>query len=334
MHPFMSSRVTLLSLAITSAMLAAWPLAAPAQNTQATTVQTARFHAQAGVFRYRLGAFEITALSDGSVPQDLHALLKGASAGEIDTLLAHAHRANPVEASINAYLVDTGSRLMLVDVGAGDFFGPGYGGKLVARLKRVGVDPAGISDILLTHVHTDHSGGLVRNGKALFPKATVHVGKGDVDFFLARQNQQGVNGYDKAYFEQATLSLSPYVAAGRVKPFNGVTELAPGVTALPTPGHTPGHAFFRVESQGKSITFIGDIVHVQAVQFPKPDITITYDVDNDAARQQRLAQFRRLAKDGVVVAGAHMPFPGIGQVSAEGQGFVFTPVDPLDRDGL
>ena len=77
------------------------------------------------MFRYRLGDYEITALSDGSVPQDLHKLLKGASATEIDGLLAHAHRANPVEASINAYLIDTGSRLILVDVGAGDFFGPG-----------------------------------------------------------------------------------------------------------------------------------------------------------------------------------------------------------------
>jgi len=334
MRLFPSLHVTLLSLAISSAMFAAWPLAAQAQTTQASTPQTARFHPQAGVFRYRLGAFEVTALSDGSVPQDLHALLKGTSAGEIDTLLAHAHRGNPVEASINAYLIDTGSKLMLVDVGAGDFFGPGYGGKLVARLKSVGIEPASISDILLTHVHTDHSGGLVREGKAQFPQATVHVGQGDVDFFLAKQNQQGVNGYDKAYFEQATLSLSPYLAAGRIRSFSGVTELAPGITAVPTPGHTPGHSFFRVESQGKSVTFIGDIVHVQAVQFPKPEITITYDVDNDAARQQRLAQFRRLALEGVAVAGAHMPFPGIGHVRAEGQGFAFVPVDPLDRDGL
>ncbi|MEP7295589.1 MAG: MBL fold metallo-hydrolase [Burkholderiales bacterium] len=161
----------------------------------------------------------------------------------------------------------------------------------MTRLKSVGVKPARVSDILLTHVHTDHSGGLVREGRAQFPNATVHVGKGDADFFLARQNQQGVNGYDKAYFEQATLSLSPNLAASRIKPFSGVTELAPGVTAVPTPGHTPGHSFFRVESQGKSVTFIGDIVHVQAVQFPKPEITIAYDVDNDAARRQRLVQF-------------------------------------------
>jgi glyoxylase-like metal-dependent hydrolase (beta-lactamase superfamily II) len=327
-------RGTLLSLGVASAMLAAWPMAALAQSTPAATTQTAQFHPQAGVFRYRLGNFEITALSDGSVPQDLHALLKGTTSGEIDTLLGHAHRANPVEASINAYLIDTGIRLMLVDVGAGDFFGPGNGGKLVARLKSVGVEPARISDILLTHVHTDHSGGLVREGKPQFPNATVHVGKGDVDYFLAEQNQQGVNGYDKAYFEQATLSLSPYVAAGRIKPFSGVTELASGVTAVPTPGHTPGHSFFRVESQGKAVTFIGDIVHVQAVQFPRPEITITYDVDNDAARRQRLAQFRRLAQERMVVAGAHMPFPGIGHVRTEGQGFVFVPVDPLDRDGL
>jgi glyoxylase-like metal-dependent hydrolase (beta-lactamase superfamily II) len=223
---------------------------------------------------------------------------------------------------------------MLVDVGAGDFFGPGYGGKLVARLKSVGIDPDRISDVLLTHVHTDHSGGLVHEGKVQFRNAIVHVGKEDVDFFLAKENQQGVNGYDKAYFEQATLSLSPYLAAGRIKAFSGITEVVHGVTAIPTPGHTPGHSFFRVESGGKSVTFIGDIVHVQTVQFPKPEITIAYDVDNAAARRQRLAQFRRLAQEGAVVAGAHLPFPGIGHVRAESQGFAFVPVDPLDRDGL
>jgi hypothetical protein len=96
---------------------------------------------------------------------------------------------------------------------------------------------------------------------------------------------------------------------------------------------TPVHRFFRVESQGESVTFIGDIVHMQAVQFPGPEITITCDVDNDAARRQRLAQLRRLAQEGVVVAGAHMPFPGIGHVPAEDQGFAFVPVDPLDREG-
>lgn len=103
---------------------------------------------------------------------------------------------------------------------------------------------------------------------------------------------------------------------------------------MPSPGHTPGHSFFRVESQGKSLTFIGDIVHVQAVQFPKPEITITYDVDNDAAHRQRLTQFQRLAQVGAVVAGTHLPFPGIGQIRSDGQGFAFLPVDPLDREGL
>ncbi|MCD2340405.1 MBL fold metallo-hydrolase [Ideonella azotifigens] len=304
-------------------------LAAAAEPASTAVTQ----HAQTGLYRYQLGDFEITVLSDGSVPQDLHALLKGGSQPEVDGLLARSFLASPVEASINAFLIDTGSRLVLVDVGAGDFFGPGYGGKLLGRLRAAGKSPADITDILLTHVHTDHSGGLVHEGKAVFPKAALHVGQPDVDFFLAPAHQQGVGGYDKAYFAQATAALTPYKASGQLQPFSGVTTLLPGITAIPTPGHTPGHAFYRVEGRGQAITFIGDVVHVQAVQFPQPAITITYDVDQPAAAQQRQAQFEKLASDRALVAAPHLPFPGLGHVRQEKTGFSFVPVDHHDRDG-
>jgi len=304
-------------------------LAAAAEPASTAVTQ----HAQTGLYRYQLGDFEITVLSDGSVPQDLHALLKGGSQREVDELLARSFLASPVEASINAFLIDTGTRLVLVDVGAGDFFGPGHGGKLLNRLRAAGRSPADITDILLTHVHTDHSGGLVHEGKAVFPKAALHVGQPDVDFFLAPAHQQGVGGYDKAYFAQATVALSPYQASGQLRPFSGVTTLLPGITAIPTPGHTPGHAFYRVESRGQAITFIGDVVHVQAVQFPQPAITITYDVDQPAAAKQRQAQFEKLASDRALVAAPHLPFPGLGHVRQEKTGFSFVPVDHHDRDG-
>lgn len=322
-----------IATALAIAFSSAFPVAAADHIVQPVAAIAAQA-AQNGVFRYRLGDFQITALSDGTVPQDLHALLKGASGPEIDGALARSFHSNPVEASINAFLIDTGSRLVLVDTGSGDFFGAGYGGKLVTSLRAAGYEPSQIDDILLTHIHTDHSGGLVHDGKEVFTKAVIHVGKPDVDFFLDPANQNGVGGYDKAYFQQAVASLTPYKASGRLKPFTGAVQILPGITSQPTPGHTPGHSFYRVESKGQSLIFVGDIAHVQAVQFPYPKITITYDVDQPAAAAQRVTQFKSLSDSGSVIAGAHLPFPGISHVRHEGAGYTFVPVDYVNRAGL
>lgn len=330
-------RPSALSLALLIATMSAGAPPVHAKDAYIASTVTARDaarHAQIGVFRYKLGSARITALSDGSISQDLHELLSGTTPEETDRLLREGFRSNPVEASINAYLIEMDGRLMLVDTGSGDFFGPGLGGRVVARLASAGVDPGQITDVLLTHVHTDHSGGLVVQGRVVFPNATVHVGQADVDFFLAKENQNGVDGYDKAYFAQASASLAPYLAAGRIKGFRGEATILPGVRAIPTPGHTPGHSFFRVESEGQAVTFIGDLLHVQAVQLPRPDITIAYDVDPSHARQTRVRQLDSLSHDRAVIAGAHIPFPGLGQVRRQGEGYQFVPVDHVDREGL
>lgn len=327
-----SKLVILLSALFVQTMMQSVSNAEPVAE-QASSVN---FQTQPGFYRYKLGDYEITALSDGSVPQDLHALLQGSSRSDIEDLLKKAHLQNPVEASINSYLINTGEKLILVDTGAGAFFGAGYGGKLIQRLKNSGYEPSQISDILITHVHTDHTGGLVNDGQAVFPNATVYIGQADLDFFLDPNNQNGVNGYDKSYFEQATTALTPYIKLGHISPISGSKLLFPGVNATPTPGHTPGHYFYKVESQGKSIIFIGDSIHVESVQLPKPEITITYDVEQSAAAKQRAVQFERIAREGSLVAAPHLPYPGIGYINQDttGDGYKFIRAEYHDRDGM
>jgi len=284
-----------------------------------------------GVYRYRLGDFQITALSDGTVPQDLHALLTRTTPSDVDGLLHRSFLKNPIEASINAFLIDTGSRLVLVDTGAGQLFGPGFGGKLLTSLAAAGYRPEQINDILITHIHTDHSGGLVDGARLVFPNATLHVGKPDVDFFLNPANA-GAGGYDRTYFEEAVKTVGPYVRADKVRPFTSRSEILPGITAIPTPGHTPGHSFYLIESQGQQLEMWGDLLHVASVQFPKPSITIVYDVDPSAAAAQRARQFASAAAQRRLVAGAHLPFPGIGHVRPEASGYSWVPLNYLNRD--
>jgi glyoxylase-like metal-dependent hydrolase (beta-lactamase superfamily II) len=175
---------------------------------------------------------------------------------------------------------------------------------------------------------------LVTEGLPVFPNATVHVGRPDVDLFLDAANIHGVDGYDKKYFEEAMKTVGTYVKAGKVRPFTGETQLFPGIKAIPTPGHTPGHSFYELESKGESIKFVGDIVHVASVQFPRPEIAILYDVSPKKAVAQREKQFAIAATQRELVAGAHLPFPGLGHIRAEGDGrFIFVPVDYRDRAG-
>lgn len=265
-HHFVLAAALSLSVAIASSFL---PVV-HAQEVPGNTVAAIAASVQMpGFYPYRVGNFEVVALSDGTVPLDLHALMKDAPQAQVDKLLQRSFLTNPVESSINGFLIDTGSRLILVDTGAGDLFGPGAGGKLVANLRAAGYDPARIDDVLVTHIHPDHSGGLVHDGQRVFPNATVYVGKPDVDLFMDPAHQDGVDGYDKSYFHDAMLTLGPYAKAGKLKPFSGVTKILPGIEAFPTPGHTPGHSFYLVQSQGQSIEFVGDLVNSQAVQFPQ-----------------------------------------------------------------
>lgn len=300
------------------------------EPVQAQTTATAS-PTQAGWYQLQVGDVHVIALSDGTVPLDTHALLKGDTLVHIDQLLAQSHVTNPVENSINAFLIVSGSHRILVDTGAGQFFGPGYGGKLIASLKNAGVDPSQIDDVLLTHLHPDHEGGLVHGGKAVFPNATVFVGQPDVDYFLAKEHQDGVDGGDKTFFRQATTALAPYIANGHLKPFRGETEVLPGITAIPAPGHTPGHAIYRVQSNGQSITFIGDLIHVEAVQFSEPKVTITYDVDQPAASKQRAERFNAFVAHHDLVAAAHLPFPAVGYIDRQANAYTFVPANYQNR---
>ncbi|NTA40126.1 MBL fold metallo-hydrolase [Agrobacterium salinitolerans] len=284
-----------------------------------------------GSYSFPLGDLRITALSDGTVPQDLYKLLIGTSHSHTDHLLDKEFLKNPVEASINAFLIQSADRTVLVDTGSGELFGPGYGGKLLDSLASAGVKPQDVTDILITHIHTDHTGGLVRDGRPAFPNATVYVGAPDLKFFLDSSNARKT-GYAEQYFDEAAKTIGVYEKLGKVKAFGEGETILPGIKTSLHPGHTPGSAFFTVSSRDKSMTFIGDVIHVAAVQFPDPNVTIVYDVKPEDAASVRKETFADLARSRELVAAPHLPFPGVGYVRAEGAGsFSWHPLEYRNR---
>jgi glyoxylase-like metal-dependent hydrolase (beta-lactamase superfamily II) len=305
-----------LALAACAAVLSGPALAgAPAAQTAAP-----------GYYRMMLGDFEVTALSDGTVPLPMNKLLTGIKQEDAEAALARSFLGSPTETSVNAFLINTGTKLVMVDTGAAGLFGPTLG-RLLASLKAAGYQPEQVDEIYITHLHGDHVGGLMAGGKMAFPNAVVRVDQHDADFWLSKANMDKAGAEEKGAFQGATTSLNPYVQAGKLKTFEGDTELVPGVRAMATHGHTPGHSVYLVESKGQKLVLWGDLMHVAAVQFDDPTVTIAFDSDSKAALAQRQKVFAMAAKDGYIVGAAHISFPGFGRLRAEGKGYVWVPVN-------
>ena len=279
-----------------------------------------------GFFRMMLGDFEITALSDGTVNLPVDKLLTNTTPSKVNTALAKSFLTSPLETSVNGYLINTGTKLVLIDTGAAKLFGPTLG-SLVANLKAAGYQPEQVDEVYITHMHPDHVGGLMDGDKMAFPNATVRADKHDADFWLSQANLDKAPADAKGFFQGAMASLNPYVKANRFSAFVGNTDLAPGIKAISTYGHTAGHSTYLVESKGQKLAIWGDLVHVAAVQFDDPSVTIQFDTESKAAAVQRRRAYAEAAKNSNLVAAAHIAFPGIGHVRANGKAFTWVPVN-------
>lgn len=279
-----------------------------------------------GFYRIMLGSFEVTALSDGIIRLPADKLLLGRTPQQIAAGLAERHQSLPVVTSVNAYLINTGDKLVMIDSGAGQLLGDGLG-KLVDNLRAAGYQPEQVDEIYLTHMHPDHLGGLTHDGKAVFPNAVVRAASQDADFWLSADKLKQASAGSKSNFERAQAAIKPYQATGHFKPFSGDGELSPGIAAFAAHGHTPGHSVYQVTSQGQKLLLLGDLIHVAAVQLPHPKVAISFDNDAKAAVAQRLRIFGDSARQSELVGGAHLSFPGLGYLNRQGDGYTWVPLN-------
>lgn len=310
------------TLALMTATAAFTLVATSTANAAAPMVKTSA----PGYYRVMLGDFEVTALSDGTVALPVDKLLTNTTADKTNKALAKVHQHSPLDTSVNGYLINTGSKLILIDTGAAGLFGPTLG-KLANNLKASGYLPEQVDEIYITHMHPDHVGGLMNGDKLAFPNAVVRADKHDADFWLSQANLDKAPADSKGFFQGAMASLNPYVKADKFKSFDGNTDLAPGIKAIASYGHTAGHTAYLVESKGQKLMLWGDLMHVAAVQFDSPAVTIGFDSDSKSAAAERKKAYADAAKQGYMVAAAHLSFPGMGYVRTEGKAYAWVPLN-------
>ena len=280
-----------------------------------------------GIYRLKVGAFEVTVLNDGSAA--LPTKYFSGDAEGAGKLLDNAFVANKEMAptTFNEWLINTGDKLILVDTGYSNAVGP-VAGKLPKVLAAAGVNPADIDAVVITHIHPDHCNGLLTTDKQIaFPNATVRVNGDEFAWWLEGDVKipEG-KPFFKDLFEGGRAVFKPFVDGKRVQTFKDGAELAPGVTAVTAPGHTVGHTMVRIANGDGQLLIWTGIVHSTALQFPEPERSIAHDLEPPKAIATRKKVMDMAATDRLLIAGTHIGFPGVGHVAKASSGYAFVPV--------
>jgi glyoxylase-like metal-dependent hydrolase (beta-lactamase superfamily II) len=280
-----------------------------------------------GIYRLKVGAYEITVLNDGSgaLPTKF---FSGDAEGSVKLLQnAFAPSTEMAPTTFNEWLINTGDKLILVDTGYANAIGP-LAGHLPKTLAAAGVKPGDIDAVVITHVHPDHCLGLLTTDKQIaFPNATVHVNGEEFAWWLEGDMKipEG-KPFFKDLFEGGRAAFKPYIDAKKVQTFKDGAELAPGVVAVTAPGHTVGHTMVRISQGNGQLLLWTDIVHSTALQFPEPERSIAYDLEPPKAIATRKKVMDMVATDRLLIAGTHIGFPGVGHVAKASSGYAFVPV--------
>ncbi|AUQ74578.1 MBL fold metallo-hydrolase [Phaeobacter piscinae] len=272
---------------------------------------------------FQIGSARVTALLDGHFLLNTNQI-NGFDQAEADAVLDgtfYRIKDDQMSLPVNGYLVEQGEAVTLIDAGTADLFGPILGG-LEAALRAAGRTPEEITSVVVTHLHPDHIGGLLKgDGTARFPNAEIVVGQGEYDFWHDDAVYAGVPQDARGFFDIARAAVAPY--QDRLKMFEGEADVMNGLRSVPLPGHTPGHCGFLLETGAAPLLIWGDLIHSTALQFARPDWTLAFDMDPEQTVKSRTMMLDRAASEGLLVTGMHLDFPGLGRVARDGDAYGF-----------
>ena len=275
-----------------------------------------------GAYHRKIGDIVVTAISDGYLDGTLD-VMRNVDLDKARQILTEAFR--PARrTSVNTFLIHSKGRLAIIDTGSGNYLLP-TAGMVQRNLAAAGIDPKSIDTVLLTHMHPDHSAGLtdMSNGQLLFPNAELVMHENELphwfdDGAMAKADERA----QKLFFQAGREQVAPY--KNRTRLFKQ-GEVFPGVTAVPSVGHTPGHTAFLVASGNDQLMIWGDTVHVPEVQTAIPEAGMGFDTDLAMAAASRKRMFDRVSADRILVAGMHLHFPAFERLARRGDAYALYP---------
>ena len=280
-----------------------------------------------GVYRYKIGTFELTALYDGIWYRPItDKFIRNAPFAEVEHALADAFMpADKLATPFTTLVVNTGKKLVLIDTGTGGQIAPSAGA-LRENLTAAGIDPKAVDLIVISHFHPDHINGIKdKDNDVVFPNAEIMVPAAEWNFWMDDANMNAAPAEQKLTFRNQRRIFSDI--ARRVTRFTPGAEVAPGILTLAAPGHTPGHTVCSIHSGDQSLLVLGDTAQHPAVFARHPDWQAAFDIDGDAAVATRKKLFDRAAADRMLVTGYHFPFPACGHLVKTASGYEHVPVE-------
>ena len=275
----------------------------------------------AGVYRRKVGDVLVTALNDGGIELPAEIFI-GITPEDRISLLRAGGRRPPFSSAVNTFVLQSDGRTVLVDTGCGKAFGDA-GGRMPANMHAAGISPADVTDVVITHLHGDHFGGLLGGaGTPAFPRAALWVAEQEIAFWQSDEMMAKAPQARQSGFEGARKAVAPY--ADRTRRF-AYGEIMPGLEAVALPGHTPGHTGFMLTSGGEKLLIWGDIFHLPVVQAARPAVGTAFDSDPAQATQTRIAILERAVKEDLLVTGMHMSFPGFARIARSGDAYAVQP---------
>ncbi len=271
-----------------------------------------------GFYHRKIGDIVVTCVADGYL-DGVMSVVQGLAPEESARILAQSYR--PARrTSVNCFIIHSAGRIALVDNGSGNKMQASCG-KLLANLAAAGIAPTDVDTLMQTHMHPDHSNGLTNDdGTAVFPNAEIVLHEDEIKHWHDDGAMSRVDETSRLRnFQHAREQYAPY--RNRAKPFSKNQEVFPGVTAMPIPGHTPGHTGYMVASGGEALFIWGDIIHVPEIQVPFPTVSMAFDVDADQARTTRSRVFDMVATDKLLIGGMHVHFPGLARLARRETGY-------------
>lgn len=282
-----------------------------------------------GLSRFALGDWQITVLNDGVVSFDAGVFAMNADAADVEAILVGNNTPRTISTGFNVMLIESADRKILIDTGSGDMVLPttsGNTGKLPDTLALLNIAPGDITDVVITHIHPDHLGGMALGGEVVFSNAQHYLPQADFEWATGDTPPVLSQYFNlSSFLGPISEKITTIAAADQLAFYAADSDILPGITAVAAPGHTPGHVAILLASNGQQLLNLVDTAGQSLLSVRHPEWYFIFDAEPAVAVESRRRLLGMAADEGIQVLGYHFPFPGVGYISRFEDSFWYVP---------